>query len=101
MHVTHLNVFTQTDLSIYLKMSRLPRGPTLTLRVSDYVLARDVLSSLKKPVANNKMFSTAPLVVLNSFSGEGKHLKLLASAFQNMFPAINLTTVNIIIIIYL
>lgn len=91
LHVSHMNVFTQTDIAIYLKVARLPRGPTLTMKVSDYVLSRDVLSSLKKPIANDKMFASAPLVILNSFSGEGMHLKLLASAFQNMFPAINLT----------
>ncbi|XP_059475797.1 protein Peter pan [Neocloeon triangulifer] len=95
LHVSHLNIFTQTEMAIYLKVARLSRGPTLTLKVHDYVLARDVLSSLKKPVSNDKMFASAPLVVLNSFSGEGMHLKLLASAFQNMFPAINLTKVKL------
>jgi len=32
--------------------------------------------------------------VLNSFSGEGLHMKLMASMFQNMFPTINITKVR-------
>lgn len=31
---------------------------------------------------------------MNNFSGEGKHLKLMATTFQNMFPTINLATVS-------
>lgn len=32
---------------------------------------------------------------MNNFSGEGNHLKLMAHTLQNMFPTINLATVNI------
>lgn len=32
---------------------------------------------------------------MNNFTGEGKHLKLMATTFQNMFPSINLATVNL------
>lgn len=34
-------------------------------------------------------------VILNNFTGEGNHMKLMASTFQNMFPTINLATVNL------
>ncbi|KAF4522061.1 hypothetical protein B566_EDAN004043, partial [Ephemera danica] len=95
LHVSHLCSFSQTELGVYLRVARLPRGPTLTLRVHTYCLSRDVLSSIKKPVATSKLFNNSPLVVLNSFSGEGMHLKLLATTFQNMFPSINITKVNL------
>lgn len=34
-------------------------------------------------------------VILNNFTGEGNHLKLMASTFQNLFPTINLANVNL------
>ncbi|CAN7993544.1 unnamed protein product, partial [Ixodes hexagonus] len=95
LHVTHMVVFTKTERAIYLRMARLPRGPTLTFRVEDYVLAKDVLSSLKKKITYSHQFSSHPLLVLNNFSGEGMHLKLMTSMFQNMFPSINVNTVKL------
>lgn len=50
---------------------------------------------LKKQMVYEELFKNSPLVVLNNFSGEGMQLKLIASMFQNMFPTINLTTVNL------
>jgi ribosome biogenesis protein SSF1/2 len=40
-------------------------------------------------------FKHSPLIVLNSFTAEGLHMKLMASMFQNMFPTINLTNVDL------
>lgn len=34
-------------------------------------------------------------IILNNFTGEGNHMKLMASTFQNMFPTINLATINL------
>lgn len=42
-----------------------------------------------------RAFQNAPLIVLNTFSGEGMHMKLMATMFQNMFPTINITTVKL------
>lgn len=95
LHVTHLVVFTKTEQAIYLRLARLPRGPTLTFRVENYALARDIISSLKKPVLYTHQFSSHPLLVLNNFSGEGMHFKLMASMFQNMFPSINIHKVKL------
>lgn len=79
---------------MYLKISRLPRGPTLTFKIHNFSLARDVVSSLKKQNVVEEAFKHSPLIVLNSFSGEGMQMKLMASMFQNMFPTINLTNVS-------
>ncbi|XP_052758126.1 protein Peter pan [Galleria mellonella] len=92
LHVSHMIVFTETELGTYMRLARLPRGPTLTFRLHNYSLARDVISSLKKQYVIMKAFQNAPLIVLNSFSGEGMHMKLMATMFQNMFPTINITT---------
>ncbi|RVE40017.1 hypothetical protein evm_015333 [Chilo suppressalis] len=95
LHVSHMMTFTETELGTYMRLARLPRGPTLTFRIHNYSLARDVISSLKKQYVIMKAFQNAPLIVLNSFSGEGMHMKLMATMFQNMFPTINITTVKL------
>jgi len=94
LHVSHLCIFTSTDLGTYLKIARLPQGPTLTFWVHNYSLARDVVCAMKKQFVFEKLYQNAPLIVLNSFSGEGLHMKLMASMFQNMFPSINITKVR-------
>ncbi|CAH2040168.1 unnamed protein product, partial [Iphiclides podalirius] len=95
LHVSHMMVFTETELGSYMRLARLPRGPTLTFRIHNYSLSRDVISSLKKQYVMSRAFKSAPLIVLNSFSGEGNHMKLMATMFQNMFPTINITTVKL------
>ncbi|XP_064457213.1 suppressor of SWI4 1 homolog [Ornithodoros turicata] len=95
LHVTHMVVFTKTEQSVYMRVARLPRGPTLTFQVENYSLMRDVLSSLKKKVTYSHQYANHPLLVLNNFSGEGMHLKLITSMFQNMFPSININTVKL------
>ncbi|XP_063635506.1 protein Peter pan [Cydia splendana] len=95
LHVSHMMVFTETEQGSYMRLARLPRGPTLTFKIHNYSLARDVVSSLRKQYVMMKAFQHAPLIVLNSFSGEGMHMKLMATMFQNMFPTINITTVKL------
>jgi ribosome biogenesis protein SSF1/2 len=50
--------------------------------------------AVKKQFVFEKLYQNAPLIVLNSFSGEGLHMKLMAPMFQNMFPTINITKVR-------
>ncbi|KAJ4433593.1 hypothetical protein ANN_15903, partial [Periplaneta americana] len=91
LHVSHMCIFTSTTLGTYLKIARLPQGPTLTFWVHSYSLSRDVVSMMKKQFVFEKLFRNAPLIILNNFSGEGLQMKLMASMFQNMFPTINVT----------
>lgn len=95
MNVTHLVIFTKTKIGMYMKIARLPRGPTLTFQIQNYSLARDVLSTLRRRVTYAKQFEHHPLLVLNNFTGEGMQLKLMASMFQNMYPSINVNKVNL------
>lgn len=95
LHVSHLCVFSQTEMGAYLKVARLPRGPTLTFKLHNFCLSRDVVSALKKQQVIEQAFKHSPLIVLNGFSGEGMHMKLMASMFQNMFPTINLANVDL------
>ncbi|KAK6628468.1 hypothetical protein RUM43_002283 [Polyplax serrata] len=95
LHVTHMCVFTSTDLGTYLKIVRAPRGPTLYFKVLNYSLAKDVISSLKRQYVFEQQFQNPPLLVLNNFTGDDVHLKLMTSMLQNMFPSLNLININL------
>lgn len=108
LHVTHLIMFSQTELGDNMKITRLPRGPTLHFKLEEFSLANDVLSSLKKRHTHKKQFLYQPLLILNGFntatgtdSSKGEenkpdfHMKLLATTLQNMFPSINVTKVDL------
>ena len=46
---THLVQLSRTDLATYLRMSRLPQGPTLTFKVDAFSLGRDVRERRRSP----------------------------------------------------
>lgn len=94
-HVSHMCLFTRSEKSMTMKVSRMPQGPTLTFKVHSFILSKDIVSSLKKQKVEEGSFQHPPLVILNSFTGEGNHMKLMASTFQNMFPPLNLTTMKL------
>lgn len=76
-----------------MRLIRLPRGPTLTFRVKEYTLMRDVVRSQARPKTIGKQFASAPLLVLNGFDLEDATGKLMTTVFQNMFPSIDVSTV--------
>lgn len=73
---------------------QVPRGPTLTMKLKSYSLIRDVQNSQLRPRLPATAFKTAPLVVMNGFSGP-EHLKLASSLFQHMFPPIGVATIKL------
>ncbi|XP_035169899.1 uncharacterized protein LOC118159424, partial [Oxyura jamaicensis] len=77
------------------KLFRLPGGPTLTFKVTQYSLIKDVVSSLKRHRMHEQQFTQHPLLVLSNFGLHQIHVKLMASMFQNMFPSINVHKVNL------
>ncbi|XP_051011924.1 suppressor of SWI4 1 homolog [Acomys russatus] len=93
--VTHFLILSKTDNSVYLKLMRLPGGPTLTFQINKYTLVRDVVSSLRRHRMHEQQFNHPPLLVLNSFGSQGMHIKLMTTMFQNLFPSINVHTVNL------
>lgn len=95
LHVSHLLIVTNTQIGPSLRIMRTPKGPTLTFRIHSYSLCQDILSSVKKQVNANKMYKHPPLIVLNNFTSDENHMKLMATMFQNMFPTINVTKVNL------
>ncbi|KAI9347623.1 Brix domain-containing protein [Obelidium mucronatum] len=97
--VSHLVMFSTTESAagakIGLRIGRMPRGPTLFFNVKQYVLTKDVLASQLRPKSPGSDFKCSPLVVLNNFNDPAKHVKLMATMFQNMFPPINVQTMKL------
>lgn len=95
LNVSHLLVFSQSESgTTQLRLGRMSRGPTITFKVENYSLAKDVRRILKHPKSvtkESKEYMHPPLLVLNGFTNPQKaepHEKLLITTFQNMFPPI-------------
>ena len=73
---------------LFTPLCRTPRGPTLTMRIHEYALIRDVVAAQQRPRLPPAMWLGPPLVVMNNFGNE-EQMKLAAVTFQNLFPAIN------------
>ena len=41
--VSHMLIFSQTDKSCYLRLLKNPKGPTITFKIDEYSLAKDVV----------------------------------------------------------
>uniref|UniRef100_A0A7E4UYR3 Brix domain-containing protein n=1 Tax=Panagrellus redivivus TaxID=6233 RepID=A0A7E4UYR3_PANRE len=94
--VTHILNFTKSEKSVNLRIIRVPQGPTLCFAVDEYSLARDIRATQKRVTIFQKLFQQSPLVVLNGFSVPGaKHLALVKTVIQNMFPSIDIDTVKL------
>lgn len=93
--VTHLMMLSKTEIGTYLRFCRIPRGPTLTFKIQEYSLVRDVISLLKKPKTFGSQFKKPPLLVLNGFSTDSLSMKLMTTMFQNLFPSINIQKVHL------
>ena len=96
-HVTHLICLTKTQKNIFMRFCRVPHGPTLFFKIKSYTLGKDVRSSLRRPLMNQKLFRKSPLLVMNSFTNETDkpHLKLITSMFKTMFPFIDINNVKL------
>lgn len=93
--VSHFVIFSASDVATNVRLAKVPRGPTLTFHVKEFSLSSDIASTLRKPVSDQLQFLTSPLIILNNFNNEQIHHKLMATFFQNMFPTINIHTVNL------
>jgi hypothetical protein len=67
-------MLSRTQISPYFKISKLPRGPTLTFRVLNYTLSRDILSSLRKQVKYQR--ERDYIVLAHLYDLESRHIRL-------------------------
>ena len=97
MGVTHLLSISQNTNKITLRICRTPTGPTLSFRIKRFTLNKHIKAIQRRPYDSNKLFETSPIVVTNNFgdTSAAPHVKLMRITFQNMFPAINVSTVKL------
>lgn len=89
---------------VYMHLLRSPNGPSLTFRVTEYCLAKDVFNLVHK-MFDNRQFSKPPLLAMTGFSGPMSangvkeppppHARLVVDMFQNMLPSLNVQKVRL------
>jgi ribosome biogenesis protein SSF1/2 len=97
MGISHILAFSQNEERVNLRLARVPEGPTMTFRVTQFSLAKHVRHIQKRPYTSQGAFQQPPVVVTNNFGDASAppHVKLMRITFQNMFPAINVATVKL------
>lgn len=95
--ITHILGVSQNAGKVTLRVGRTPGGPTLTFRVKRFTLGRQIRSVQRRPYDSVKAYDSPPVVVTNNFgdASAAPHVKLMRITFQNMFPAINVSTVKL------
>jgi len=90
--VSHLVLFTATKANTYMKLVKLPQGPTLTFKVDSFVLSRDVRAVQKRHRCSHSDWMVPPLQVLNGFGGSGASAgarQLTSEMLRGLFPAVD------------
>ena len=97
MGISHFISFTQNASKLNLRIARAPTGPTLSFKVNQFSLTKQVRAVQRRPYDSQQAFSHAPIVVTNNFGDAtaAPHVKLMRITFQNMFPAINVASVKL------
>ena len=94
-------MFTQTEQGNYLRLIKNPKGPTITFKIDEFALARDVVSFTKENKRHSKIFTTtmqaAPLLIMNGFGSKADNdpLKIASLMIQSMFPPIKVQSMNL------
>ncbi|KAI6647129.1 Suppressor of SWI4 1-like [Oopsacas minuta] len=111
--VSHCIVLNFSGNAPTIRFARFPHGPTVTFKVLEYSLMRDVVSSQKRPKIIQDLHLNSPLLVLSQFNEQivtenedsiepdsvkqitPRCLKLLSTMLQNMFPSLNVHNVKL------
>ena len=101
--VTHMMMFTQTEKANYVKFLKNPKGPTITFRIEEYSLAKDVIkyqqSHRRYMKIFDKILQSPPLLIMNGFHQSDKPdsgldaYKIVSLMIQSMFPPIKVQSV--------
>jgi len=93
--VTHILTLSSTEVGSYLRIIKVPRGPSLTFRILSYTLAKDFARLIKGVIPPKaKGFLFPPLLILSGFPDEPEY-KLVSTMLQNMFPPLGVATMKL------
>ena len=99
--LSHMMMFTNTEKHSYLRLAKMPKGPTITFKIKDYCLSSDIFKENehnKRPLTKN--FDHVPLIIMNGFNSVDvpaeydTALKTTSLMFQSFFPPLNLTEIQ-------
>eukprot|EP01129_Flabellula_baltica_P008164 TRINITY_DN3221_c0_g1_i1.p1 TRINITY_DN3221_c0_g1~~TRINITY_DN3221_c0_g1_i1.p1 ORF type:complete len:409 (+),score=124.54 TRINITY_DN3221_c0_g1_i1:31-1257(+) len=94
--ISQFLIFSATNVGTYMKVGRVPQGPTLTFQVMSYSLMSDVRRILRNPMSLSYEKKTVPLLILSGFSQEdSKENELIKVTFKELFPALNIDKINL------
>jgi len=99
--LTHILSISQNQSKLALRLARTPAGPTLTFKIQQFSLSKQIRQVQRRPFDINssttKITTHPPIVVTNNFGDAtaSPHVKLMRITFQNMFPAINVASVKL------
>jgi len=90
--VSHLAMLSNNETATYLRIARLPQGPTITFKVNKFTLSRDIQATQKRPQKTREDFNHAPLLLMNNFKGDEDGTKLVSEVIRNMYQPIDVKT---------
>jgi len=99
-HVSHIFQFSATKAHNYMRIIKLPLGPTLTFQVNSFSTSRDVRASQRKqPVLDHTSFEMAPIQIINGFSQQSKLAnamakQLSAEMLRGVLPPVDVPNFN-------
>jgi len=90
-------MFSTTDVGSYLKIARVPQGPTLTFNLLQYSNCSDVHNIQPNPHSSGPEFLFSAVLVMNGFSekSDAQHIELMRLTFKEMLPAIPVQDINL------
>jgi ribosome biogenesis protein SSF1/2 len=100
-NLSHMFAITNTEKNSYLKLAKMPSGPTLTFKIDKYSLSGDIAEIMKNKRPLNKSFHHVPLIILNGFNTNKlskeyeEPVKVSSTMFQSIFPPLNLNELDI------
>jgi ribosome biogenesis protein SSF1/2 len=86
---------SSTEFSPYLRIIRIPRGPTVTFKINSYTLMSDFLHMVPVgiPPPVSPRYQKPPLVLMNGFPDDPEY-QIISVMLQGMFPPLNVKTVS-------
>ena len=97
--LTHIMSLSQNKEKLSMRLARTPAGPTLTFKVNQFSLSKNIRQVQRRPfdLSSSEISANPPIVVTNNFGDAtaDPHVKLMRITFQNMFPALNVATVKL------
>lgn len=94
--VSHLQIITCSTTGTFLRISRLPHGPTIQFHVDSFETCLDVKKLQRRPQEDPFAYTNPALPVLNNFANSSKpHVKMTQTLLTNLFPQLRIDKVRL------